>query len=183
MNGKELLEAMSFIDEELLAEAEAPRRRIAWRSWGTLAACLSIIVLGTISFRLLSGGPTEGLADQAAPEAALAAGAMQDSITASQEHAEEEPPEAGTPELADEAGAEVLPATQVRIIEVTEDGFIALVLTEARELQGLTVTLIPEEGMDISGVEAGKEYTVWATASEEDGILRIWDIQPADQED
>lgn len=182
MNGKELLEAMSFIDEELLAEAESPRRRIAWRSWGTLAACLSIIILGTISFRLLSGGPTEGLADQAAPEAALAAGAMQDSITASQERAEE-PQEAGTPELADEAGAEVLPATQVRIIEVTEDGLIALVLTEARELHGLTVTLIPEEGMDISGVEAGKEYTVWTTASEEDGILRIWDIQPADQED
>ena len=151
MNGKELLEAMSFIDEELLAEAEAPRRRIAWRSWGTLAACLCIIVLGTISFRLLSGGPTEGLADQAAPEAALAAGAMQDSITASQERAEE-PQEAGTPELADEAGAEGRPATQVRIIKVTEDGVIALVLTEARDLQGLTVTLIPEEGMDISGV-------------------------------
>lgn len=182
MNGKELLEAMSFIDEELLAEAEAPRRRIAWRSWGTLAACLCIIVLGTISFRLLSGGPTEGLADQAAPEAALAAGAMQDSITASQERAEE-PQEAGIPELADEAGAEALPTTRVRIIALTEDGLIALVLTEARELQGLTVTLIPEEGMDISGVEAGKEYTVWATASEEDGVLRIWDIQPADQED
>ena len=108
---------------------------------------------------------------------------MQDSISSSQNRAEEEPQEAGTPELADEADAEVLPATQVRIIEVTEDGLIALILTEARDLQGLTVTLIPEEGMDISGVEAGKEYTVWATASEEDGILRIWNIQPADQED
>ena len=182
MNGKELLEAMSFIDEELLAEAEAPVRRKGRNRWGALAACLSIIILGTISFRLLSGGPTEGLSDQTAPEAALAAGAMQDRITASQERAEE-PQEAGTPELADEAGAEVLPATQVRIIEVTEDGLIALILTEARDLQGLTVTLIPEEGMDISGVEAGKEYTVWATASEEDGVLRIWDIQPADQED
>ena len=183
MNGKELLEAMSFIDEELLAEAEAPVRRKGRNHWGALAACLSIIILGTISFRLLSGGPTEGLADQTAPEAALAAGAMQDSITASQEQAEEEPQEAGTPELADEADAEVLPATQVRIIEVTEDGLIALILTDARDLQGLTVTLIPEEGMDISGVEAGKEYTVWTTASEEDGVLRIWDIQPADQED
>lgn len=182
MNGKELLEAMSFIDEELLAEAEAPVRRKGRNRWGALAACLSIIVLGTLSFRLLSGSPTEGLADQTAPEAALAAGAMQDSITASQERAEE-PQEAGTPELADEADAEVLPATQVRIIEVTEDGLIALILTEARDLQGLTVTLIPEEGIDISGVEAGKEYTVWTTASEEDGILRIWDIQPADQED
>ena len=182
MNGKELLEAMSFIDEELLAEAEAPVRGKGRNRWGALAACLSIIILGTISFRLLSGGPTEGLTDQAVPEAALAAGAMQDSITASQERAEE-PQEAGTPELADEADAELLPATQVRIIEVTEDGLIALILTEARDLQGLTVTLIPEEGMDISGVEAGKEYTVWTTASEEDGILRIWDIQPADQED
>ena len=181
MNGKELLEAMSFIDEELLAEAETPARRNGWRRWAAVAACLCILILGAFSFRQLSGGPTEGIADGAAPETALAAGAAQDSCSLTAKSAEEEPREAGTHDMADEADA--LHTARVRIIELTQEGFTALILTDERDLKGLTVTVIPEAGVDLSGVETEKEYDVWFHTSEEDGILRIWDIQPAEQEE
>ena len=182
MNGKELLEAMSFIDEELLAEAEAPVRKSGWTRWGALAACLCILLLGTFSFRkLFRAGPTEGIDDSAAPETALAAGTAQDSCSLTAESAEEEPREAGTHDMADEADA--LHTARVRIIELTQEGFTALILTDEEDLKGLTVTVIPEEGVDLSGVETEKEYDVWFHTSEEDGILRIWDIQPAEQEE
>ena len=83
--------------------------------------------------------------------------------------------------MADEA--DVLHTARVRIIELTQEGFTALILTDEEDLKGLTVTVIPEEGVDLSGVETEKEYDVWFHTSEEDGILRIWDIQPAEQEE
>ena len=184
MNGKELLEALSYIDEELLAEADLPAQRNRWRQWGALAACLCILLLGTLSFRqLFRNGAIEGTADEAAPEIAMAAGSAQYDSALTAESAEE-PQEAGTPELTDEArNTASLPTAQVRIIEITENGVIALVLTPEQDLEGLTVTLIPEEGMDLSQVEEGREYTVHIIASEEDGSLRIYDIRLTEQEE
>ena len=186
MNGKELLEAMSFIDEELLVEAEAPVRKSGWTRWGALAACLCILLLGTFSFRkLFRAGPTEGIDDSAAPETAMAAGGRQDNSSITVEQAEEDPRAAGSSQLTDEAGADAdaSGSARVRIMELTENGFIALILTGDPELGGMTVTAVPEEGIDLSEVEEGKEYTVRFTASEEDGILRIFDIRPTEQED
>ena len=186
MNGKDLLEALSYIDEELLAEADLPARQNRWRQWGPLAACLCILILGTVSMRqLYRDGLTEGAADQSVPELAMAAGSAQyDSSLTAESAEEEEPQEAGTPELTDEArNTTSLPTAQVRIIEITENGIIALVLTPEQDLEGLTVMLIPEEGVDLSLVEVGREYTVWFAASEEDGSLRICDISPTEQEE
>lgn len=46
MNGKDLMEAMSYIDEAYLAEADAPvRRRIPWQPIAA-AACVGLAVLG-----------------------------------------------------------------------------------------------------------------------------------------
>ena len=185
MNGKELLEALSYIDEELLAEADLPARQNGWRRWGALAACLCILILGTISFRqLFRSGAIERTADEAAPEIAMAAGSAQHDSALTAESAEEEPQEAGTPELIDEArNTASLPTAQVRIIEITENGIIALMVTGVRELDGLTVTLIPEEGMDLSQVEEGIEYAVQILASEGDGSLRICDIRLIEEEE
>jgi len=185
MNGKNLLEALSYIDEELLAEADLPARQNGWRRWGALAACLCILILGTISMRqLYRNGLTEGAADQSVPEVAMAAGSAQHDSALTAESAEEEPQEAGTPELTDEArNTASLPTAQVRIIEITENGIIALVLTPEQDLEGLNVTLIPEEGMDLSMIEAGREYTVQILATEADGSLQICDIRPTEQEE
>ena len=189
MNGKELLEAMSFIDEELLAEAEAPARGSGWKRWSALAACVCILSLSGFYLRWQHGGIT---ADTASPESALAMGAAEhDAVLTEECAAEGTPREAETNEIADEAGSiesageaeAAAPTARIRAIELTEGGFIALVLTDVQGLEGMTVTVIPEAGLDLSGVEAGAEYTVWILPTEEDGTLRICDIRQEEQED
>ena len=48
MNGKEILEAMSFVDEKYVADAEAApkRRRIHWQGFAAAAACLAVVLIG-----------------------------------------------------------------------------------------------------------------------------------------
>ena len=186
MNGKELLEALSYIDEELLAEADLPARQNGWRRWGALAACLCILILGSISMRqLYRNGLAERAGDQAAQEPAMAAGSAQYDSALTAESAEEEEVRAiETQEFTDEANnAAALFTAQIKIVEMDEDRIIALMLTPEQDLEGLTVTLIPEEGVDLAPVEVGREYIVWFTASEEDGSLRICDIRPTEQEE
>lgn len=48
MNGKDMLEAMSFVDERYIEEAEknaAPRRIIRWQSVTAVAACLGLLLV------------------------------------------------------------------------------------------------------------------------------------------
>lgn len=51
MNGKEMLEAMSFVDEKYIEDAEsAPkRRRIHWQGFAAAAACLAVVLVGVWS--------------------------------------------------------------------------------------------------------------------------------------
>lgn len=52
MSGKEMLEAMGYVDERLVHEADTvtPAKPAAlWLRWGSLAACLCIAVVGAIS--------------------------------------------------------------------------------------------------------------------------------------
>lgn len=48
MNGKEMLEAMSFVDEKYIDDAEAApkRRRIHWQGFAVAAACLAVVLVG-----------------------------------------------------------------------------------------------------------------------------------------
>ena len=51
MNGKEMLEAMSFVDEKYIEDAEAApkRRRIHWQGFAAAAACLAVVLVGVWS--------------------------------------------------------------------------------------------------------------------------------------
>ena len=51
MNGKEMLEAMSFVDEKYIEDAEAApkRNRIHWQSFAAAAACLAVVLVGVWS--------------------------------------------------------------------------------------------------------------------------------------
>lgn len=51
MNGKEMLEAMSFVDEKYIEDAEAApkRRRIHWQGFAAAAACLAVVLAGVWS--------------------------------------------------------------------------------------------------------------------------------------
>lgn len=48
MNGKEMLEAMSFVDEKYIEDADAApkRRRIHWQGFAAAAACLAVVLAG-----------------------------------------------------------------------------------------------------------------------------------------
>ena len=51
MNGKQMLEAMSFVDEKYIEDAEAApkRRRIHWQGFAAAAACLAVVLVGVWS--------------------------------------------------------------------------------------------------------------------------------------
>lgn len=51
MNGKEMLEAMSFVDEKYIEDAEAApkRNRIHWQGFAAAAACLAVVLVGVWS--------------------------------------------------------------------------------------------------------------------------------------
>ena len=190
MNGRELLEALSYIDEELLAASEAPVKKAHWRRWAALAACLAILILGTFSFRQMEkSAVTEGAADQCAPEAMMAMGTKQET-TAAMESAAEEPMAA----TEDEAGAfdprsnsmnDTCEVTcdeaplLVTVMEVTENGFIAQLITD--EAEALTVTVLFTEDAHVPTLEAGREYYITVASSQEDGTLWVSAVEPAQE--
>lgn len=57
MNGKDLTEALSFIDESYIAEAETAGkvRRIRWQPMAALAACLALVLIGYRNLPMLTG--------------------------------------------------------------------------------------------------------------------------------
>lgn len=66
MNGKQMLEAMSFVDEKYIEDAEAApkRNRIHWQSFAA-AACLAVVLAGVWNLRAMQEAAPQG-ADMAA---------------------------------------------------------------------------------------------------------------------
>lgn len=50
MTEKDILRAMSGIDEKLILSAEKPPKKINWKKWTGVAACFCIIVIGAIGY-------------------------------------------------------------------------------------------------------------------------------------
>ena len=74
MNGKDLFEAMSHVDERYIDEAESKMipKNIPWMKLATMAACLCLLVLTVHSLRLfLRGNETEGALMEDAQESAI----------------------------------------------------------------------------------------------------------------
>ena len=47
MNGKEMLESMSYVDEKYIADAEVrPKGRLRWQPVAAAAACLALVLVG-----------------------------------------------------------------------------------------------------------------------------------------
>lgn len=62
MNGKDLLEGLGYVDEALVAEAEAaPKSRRLWRRWLPVAACLCVVIAAGV---LYSPAAPENLPNQ-----------------------------------------------------------------------------------------------------------------------
>ena len=117
MSGKDLFEGMSYVDERFVDEAEnktLPKRIVSpWIKAASMAACLCLIIFSLYNLQPYLRGQTEGSpaegAAEAMPESAFEVGNEQIS-----------------PESAEE-GAVRAPEAMIRIMEVTETGFIGTV--------------------------------------------------------
>lgn len=83
MNGKEMLESMSYVDEKYIADAEVPpKRRLHWQPVAAAAACLALVLAGV---GLLVPGREAAMELAAAPKQAAAqleeAAVSEDTIT------------------------------------------------------------------------------------------------------
>lgn len=137
MSGKELFEGMSYVDERYVDEAEqktiAKRVMSPWIKMASMAACLCVILFSLYNLRQnWEFGGTEGAtgeAEEARPESAV--------------ESEMGMGEQESASIADEAPASRAPEMMVRILEVTETGFIGNV----ENMSGFTVF---EDGTQIT---------------------------------
>lgn len=175
MNGRELLEAMSFIDDALVQESEGSRKQLPWRRWASLAACVCVLILGSLVY---TQGANKSAKTEGIPETspAMAAGSI---AQAAPEAAPEEEPRENP--FTDSAGPG----------QVTEDAASALIRLENAEGSDITATvlaygaapvepakvtlLLPEdfEGALIPGALYTVEVLSW-----EENTLRIGSIIP-----
>lgn len=67
MNGKQMLEAMSFVDEAYIADAEMPPKHLFahWKRYAAAAACLAVVLAGVWNLRAMQEAAPQG-ADMAA---------------------------------------------------------------------------------------------------------------------
>ena len=104
MNGKDLFEAMSHVDERYIDEAESKMipKTIHWVKLASMAACLCLLVLTVYGLRpFLTGSDTTGVLIEDAQESAIA--------------------------VPEDTPVGEIPNTILYVKEMTADGFIATV--------------------------------------------------------
>lgn len=120
MNGKDLLESMSHVDEKYIAEAEeAPKRRLHWQPLAAAAACLVLVLAGVWEFR-----PRQ---EEKAQDPMVAAAYQAKGVEQVQERSMDGPMEeqvltAGTPMMLP-----ALAEMTVRVVEQGEDAYVCVV--------------------------------------------------------
>ena len=122
MSGKNLFEGMSFVDERFVDEAENksyPKRVVSpWIKAASMAACLCLIIFSFYNLQPYLRGETEGITGEGAADA-MPEGVLEDEKDQiSQESAIENP----AAESATRA-----PETMIRILKLTETGFVGTV--------------------------------------------------------
>lgn len=88
MNGKEMLEAMSFVDEKYIEDADAApkRRRIHWQGFAAAAACLAVVLAGIWNLNSqketaeLTAAPENQIAAYSADQAPMMSAAVEKSV-------------------------------------------------------------------------------------------------------
>lgn len=167
MNGRDLLEAMSFLDEELIAKSEPKPRSFRWQWAVTLAACFCAVLLGSFYLNSLYGLKE---ADTTSAQFALAqetggTEALRDMVVGM-----------GTPEMNPDNGQEGL-SVLIRVEERTEDGFRGITLEAGDDWSEGTSLLVvvsqPEE------LIPGEAYRIWIETFDPDTLrVTISRIEP-----
>ncbi len=168
MNGRELLEAMSFLDEELIAASEAPMPKPQWQRWGALAACVALLMACSFAWLTLGRGGAKEAADEAAcqPETWANAAQAPESALNVQEApaagAEAAPAEGSAGPDAGEREA-VTGAVQAHVLVYLREDGTALVLESRNEewdlAPGRVLTLTWQQGTAVP--EEPGNYRLW----------------------
>lgn len=153
MNGRDLLEAMSFLDEELVAASDAPPRAIPWKRTLSLAACFCfLLVAAFFLFRLNTATNT----NDSPTEAVMFSSAKAESDAASPDILRDSGETA-----AAEGPSEAIVRT-VRLEELTETGFRATALEDTPDWeQGASILIAYTEGFQPNPLTPGTEYRIW----------------------
>lgn len=112
MTGQELLEALSFVDERYIAEAETTqiRKNTVWTKWVSMAACICILITGVYAYSQMQQ-KNAAVLETAAPAVPHAAPeAVPEAAPEEADRAwEEAEPEVAPPMSEAEAEAEPIP--------------------------------------------------------------------------
>ena len=143
MNGNDLLEAMSFLDEKYIdeAEAEPKKRRLYWQpALAAAAACLALVLAGVWkTLPQQQGAPAVGasLYKVEETEAAVSGARAMEEPAANQADAA-----AAAPMMAS-----VFARMTVQVVEQTEDAFVCIVTdpgTSGYEIRQQVTIVLPE---------------------------------------
>lgn len=171
MNGRDLLEAMSFLDEELVAASDPPPRAIPWKRALSLAACFCVLLAG--AFFLFRLNPAND-AKESATEAAMFSAANAEADAALPETACDggEAPAAGN-------ASEELSYT-VRLEELTETGFRATALEESPDWeQGDSLLIAYAEDFLPDALIPNTEYRIWVESFDpQTHCATIYQLEP-----
>lgn len=159
MNGNDLLEAMSFLDEQYIdeAEAEPKKRRLYWRPVSAAiaaAACLALVLAGV--WKTL---PQQ----QEAPAVGASLYRVQETeASVSGARAMEEPAANQADAAAAPMMASVFARMTVQVVEQTEDAFVCIVTdpgTSGYEIRQQVTIVLPETtaATDSAAAEAATE--------------------------
>ena len=143
MNGNDLLEAMSFLDEKYIdeAEAEPKKRRLYWQpALAAAAACLALVLAGVWkTLPQQQGAPAVGasLYKVEETEAAVSGARAMEEPAANQADAA-----AAAPMMAS-----VFARMTVQVVEQTEDAYVCIVTdpgTSGYEIRQQVTIVLPE---------------------------------------
>lgn len=187
MTGTDLLEALSFVDEKYIQEAESARlsAKIPWIKVLSVAACLCILITGALAL--------ERMTDKCA-ESEAAAPAIPESAAPLEEPAAAAPKEeAGTPLMPEEAFSESaaepeaplpfdkevasgellqIPYAKLRVVTILEDGSFEAIAEATQEMEVDTqVTVV----VDPSKVPGAEETIVDTIGVAEGALIEIYD--------
>ena len=163
MNGKDLFEGMSFVDERFVEEAESmriPRRTVApWIKITSMAACLCLVLFGLHSL----------MPDQSREDSELNLG-MASGAEASQT--------APTAPVYGAAGE--VPSLILRVDQITETGFVGtvaeLVDTDIFEI-GMELNVVFADGIRHETADGTPPMTVNSTTGDSASYVKVQFIE------
>lgn len=187
MTGTDLLEALSFVDEKYIQEAENARlsAKIPWIKVLSVAACLCILITGALAL--------ERMTDKFA-ETEAAAPAIPESAATLEEPAAAAPKEeAGTPLMPEEAFSESvaepeapipfdkevasgellqIPYAKLRVVTILEDGSFEAIAEATQEMEVDTQVTVVVDPSKVPGAEGTMVDTIGVA---EGALVEIYD--------